>query len=174
MRGLGLGNPAFVFISTWLDFTWDCHSTGQMNKFPLRLWGFPNRLLKPSQWINCCLCFNVLRSFPLTSLLLHPYYLHLQSPPSSKIRIYPLFCLRLTYHVPCAIWANEMYVRQVLFCTPRQILLGWLNRGTVGSVARMGELRTAQILTLRSLTLYIYGAPILDVSRSHTTTQHSR
>jgi len=28
--------------------------------------------------------------------------------------------------------------------------------------------------TLRSLTLYIYGAPILDVSRSHTTTQHSR
>ena len=29
-------------------------------------------------------------------------------------------------------------------------------------------------LTLRSLTLYIYGAPILDVSRSHTMTQHSR
>ena len=29
-------------------------------------------------------------------------------------------------------------------------------------------------LTLRSLTLYIYGAPILHVSRSHTTTQHSR
>ena len=29
-------------------------------------------------------------------------------------------------------------------------------------------------LPLRSLTLYIYGAPILDVSRSHTTTQHSR
>ena len=26
-------------------------------------------------------------------------------------------------------------------------------------------------LTLRSLTLYIYGTPILDVSRSHTTTQ---
>jgi len=29
-------------------------------------------------------------------------------------------------------------------------------------------------LTLRSLTLYIYGAPILDVSRSHTMTQYSR
>jgi len=29
-------------------------------------------------------------------------------------------------------------------------------------------------LTLRLLTSYIYGAPILDVSRSHTTTQHSR
>jgi len=29
-------------------------------------------------------------------------------------------------------------------------------------------------LTLRLLMLYIYGAPILDVSRSHTTTLHSR
>ena len=30
------------------------------------------------------------------------------------------------------------------------------------------------ILTLRWLMSYIYGAPILDVSRSHTTTHHSR
>jgi len=29
-------------------------------------------------------------------------------------------------------------------------------------------------LTLRLLMIYIYGAPILDVSRSHTTTHHSR
>jgi len=32
----------------------------------------------------------------------------------------------------------------------------------------------AASLTLRRLMSYIYGAPILDVSRSHTTTQHSR
>ena len=32
----------------------------------------------------------------------------------------------------------------------------------------------AKFLTLRRLMSYIYGAPILDVSRSHTTTQHSR
>jgi len=31
-----------------------------------------------------------------------------------------------------------------------------------------------QTLTIRLLMSYIYGAPILDVSRSHTTTQHSR
>ena len=33
-----------------------------------------------------------------------------------------------------------------------------------------------KLLTLRLLMsyIYIYGAPILDVSRSHTTTQHSR
>ena len=31
-----------------------------------------------------------------------------------------------------------------------------------------------KILTFRLLMSFIYGAPILDVSRSHTTTQHSR
>ena len=31
-----------------------------------------------------------------------------------------------------------------------------------------------KLLTFRLLLSYIYGAPILDVSRSHTTTQHSR
>ena len=31
-----------------------------------------------------------------------------------------------------------------------------------------------KLLTLRLLMSYIYGAPILDVSRSHTTTHHSR
>jgi hypothetical protein len=31
-----------------------------------------------------------------------------------------------------------------------------------------------KLLTFKLLMLYIYGAPILDVSRSHTTTQHSR
>jgi len=34
--------------------------------------------------------------------------------------------------------------------------------------------QSANHLTLRRLMSYIYGAPILDVSRSHTTTQHSR
>jgi len=33
---------------------------------------------------------------------------------------------------------------------------------------------TVKSLTLKLLMSYIYGAPILDVSRSHTTTQHSR
>ena len=31
-----------------------------------------------------------------------------------------------------------------------------------------------KLLTFRRLMSYIYGAPILDVSRSHTTTQHCR
>ena len=37
-----------------------------------------------------------------------------------------------------------------------------------------GKILWDMALTLRWLTSYIYGAPILDVSRSHTTTQHSR
>jgi len=37
-----------------------------------------------------------------------------------------------------------------------------------------GENYIMRSLTLRLLMSYIYGAPILDVSRSHTTTQHSR
>jgi hypothetical protein len=36
------------------------------------------------------------------------------------------------------------------------------------------EVQDATALTLRLLMSYIYGAPILDVSRSHTMTQHSR
>ena len=31
-----------------------------------------------------------------------------------------------------------------------------------------------KLLTFRLLMSYVYGAPILDVSRSHTTSQHSR
>ena len=52
---------------------------------------------------------------------------------------------------------------------PEPILQGYylLQRHTC-------SLHGVNTLTLRSLTLYIYGAPILDVSRSHTTTQHSR
>jgi len=37
----------------------------------------------------------------------------------------------------------------------------------------VGRIRV-RLLTFRLLMSYIYGAPILDVSRSHTTTQHSR
>ena len=41
-------------------------------------------------------------------------------------------------------------------------------------MAKYTDGRRLVLLTLRRLISYIYGAPILDVSRSHTTTQHSR
>ena len=43
-----------------------------------------------------------------------------------------------------------------------------------GSIAVCALIKLVDGLTLRLLMSYIYGAPILDVSRSHTTTQHSR
>ena len=46
---------------------------------------------------------------------------------------------------------------------------------SVGKVLKKRKLKLYwKHLTLRRLMSYIYGAPILDVSRSHTTTQHSR
>ena len=49
-----------------------------------------------------------------------------------------------------------------------------LNNTSPPPYAFMARTRTNMPLTLRWLMSYIYGAPILDVSRSHTTTQHSR
>jgi len=54
-------------------------------------------------------------------------------------------------------------------CVPRVVTA--INRsGSEGDLS----LHLVLSLTLRRLMSYIYGAPILDVSRSHTTTQHSR
>ena len=73
---------------------------------------------------------------------------------------------RLTSSLVIAV--NDKYV----FC--REFAEGG-RRSYVSSVRHI-----ATILTLRLLMsyiyiyIYIYGAPILDVSRSHTTTHHSR
>ena len=68
-------------------------------------------------------------------------------------------------------------VRRVLgftqFSAP--CVMGTLSVGMSGQgVILTTRLHAVTRLTLRRLMSYIYGAPILDVSRSHTTTQHSR
>ena len=47
---------------------------------------------------------------------------------------------------------------------------------TCQGISQKSTKKVLRELTLRRLMsyIYIYGAPILDVSRSHTTTQHSR
>ena len=52
------------------------------------------------------------------------------------------------------------------------ILQLWTSLSIIKKFFKQIHLHTT--LTLRWLMSYIYGAPILDVSRSHTTTQHSR
>ena len=58
-------------------------------------------------------------------------------------------------------------------------ITGWQNRCMLLTecrtpYARLHHWNSSPLLTLRRLMSYIYGAPILDVSRSHTTTQHGR
>ena len=53
----------------------------------------------------------------------------------------------------------------------RQLSLSWAR--SIQSISSHPT-SCSSILTLRRLMSYIYGASILDVSRSHTTTQHSR
>ena len=52
--------------------------------------------------------------------------------------------------------------------------VGYLKELHSESYSSPYKSRNAVCLTLRLLMSYIYGAPILDVSRSHTTTHHSR
>ena len=44
----------------------------------------------------------------------------------------------------------------------------------MGAVAPKLKLTLRRLMSYIYIYIYIYGAPILDVSRSHTTTQHSR
>ena len=80
--------------------------------------------------------------------------------------------LNMTLHVHCmSCWKLQIepYVRLVTLCKT--------NTGTAlydTDILFRTRLFSSLILTLRRLMSYIYGAPILDVSRSHTTTQHSR
>ena len=57
-------------------------------------------------------------------------------------------------------------------CSPDSTFIGDLMLPSSRFVTLQHKCR--HLLTLRRLMSYIYGAPILDVSRSHTTTQHSR
>jgi len=52
--------------------------------------------------------------------------------------------------------------------------VGGLTRASISVRQHGARAPLERHLTLRRLTSYIYGAPILDVSRSHTATQHSR
>jgi len=87
-------------------------------------------------------------------------------------------CVMLKYY--CDL--NEVCSFVGLHCNSCIIVHGIQNENTqytenVCSLYTAGS--TSQVysqayLTLRLLMSYTYGPPILDVSRSHTTTQHSR
>jgi len=74
-------------------------------------------------------------------------------------------------------YCRHTYCMYVIFINPLNpelnpicYLLALLGANHFLHVSRI----RVKLLTFRLLMSYIYGAPILDVSRSHTTTQHSR
>ena len=79
--------------------------------------------------------------------------------PSLKFR--RLYCKHLQ--------VLTQYIADCFLRSLRQLMQSWCCIRPCAVMTWVGT-----TLTLRRLMSYIYGAPILDVSRSHTTTQHSR
>ena len=65
---------------------------------------------------------------------------------------------------------HVLCIRKWILATELSMLWRKLNICTVGCLT----LRRLMSYIYIYIYIYIYGAPILDVSRSHTTTQHSR
>jgi len=79
---------------------------------------------------------------------------------------YIVFCFEFCCKLWASLWFNPLNPELNPIC----YLLALLGAHHFLHVSRI----KVKILTFRRLMSYIYGAPILDVSRSHTTTQHSR
>ena len=77
---------------------------------------------------------------------------------------------------PVSIFAAALYLMYVFFWViPRRLNFICRRFGTLCLFHLHRHVGVEWLnLTFRRLMSYIYGAPILDVSRSHTTTQHSR
>ena len=80
-------------------------------------------------------------------------------------------CLRLLLRLPVTSFLYLSFINPLNpELNPICYLLALLGAHHFLHVSRI----RVKLLTFRRLMSYIYAAPILDVSRSHTTTQHSR
>jgi len=70
--------------------------------------------------------------------------------------------------------AGSRHVTAFVWVADSTVMRNWKWLVMNGCECRNLNSAAVGFLTLRRLMSYIYGAPILDVSRSHTTTQHSR
>ena len=126
-------------------------------------------LLSYSVLWNGCLKFLITLTYPH----LFPLHLNFHLPLDYKPSPVPF--------LPYAVSQVHMHISQcdlpVLYINPLKpelnpicYLLALLGAHYFLHFSRI----RVKLLTFRRLMSYIYGAPILDVSRSHTTTQHSR
>ena len=99
----------------------------------------------------------------------HQKPLYASSLPHTRYMSRPSYSSRF-YHPKKTGWEVEIINPLKPELNPICYLLALLGAHHFFHVSRI----RVKLLTLRWLMSYIYGAPILDVSRSHTTTQHSR
>ena len=137
------------------------------------------------------ICLSVNTIFFLTYLLdLAQKIMHFSRPIAQDLHVRNNFFFHKHGHNSLWIWTRFLQVRSkgsqvktqlvlwifILFnplnpeLNPICCLLALLG---AHHFLHVGRIRVKS-LTFRRLMSYIYGTPILDVSRSHTTTQHSR
>ena len=71
-------------------------------------------------------------------------------------------------------WTSDLYFKCFYVLFKSVLIYGAETWSLYEDDRRRIDAAEMDALTLRRLMSFIYGAPILDVSRSHTTTQHSR
>jgi len=142
----------------------------------LHWYGFKRQWLTPHPLNSYSATIHQLMKLPV-SWKQHPWALGCSwSLRTCSVRI---SCSRPKTHQPSEHWRNsqEKYLCGSSTVNPLNpelnpicYLLALLGAHHFLHVSRI----RIKLLTLRRLVSYIYGAPILDVSRSHTTTHHSR
>jgi len=136
------------------------------------LFALSSHLLNKTSFIRCTpslICWIRCSSLSLSYILFHSFsafsFLLLFSCFSSVSSL-PLSCSTLSSCIVFHIMFNPLNPELNPIC----YLLALLGAHHFLHVSRIRVI----LLNLRRLMSYIHGAPILDVSRSHTTTQHSR
>jgi len=111
---------------------------------------------------------TTLNCLPISIIASQQIPFSVRSKPWNKVLFLKLVFPQLVSKFP-AFYVPSWFI--TMFTRFRQLPLSWA-RWIYSTPYLPVSLRFS--LTLRWLMSYIYGAPILDVSRSHTTTQHSR
>ena len=141
-------------------------------------------LLDRLDFIFCWPCISIqtcnkhqLDALFILSLFRHStstYFGHICCPSSGGVLyIYTTFGMCCAFQLT-VYWSGPKSTRLPEWVVPCLKMQGNTKLPKVVAFAPLLVSKPRIHLTLRRLMSYIYGAPILDVSRSHTTTQHSR